>query len=296
MSSLPRHDDIYTESPPPCPRVKLNSSTPFTPAYVKDHILRSADPAQTYASRVKGRQILLENPAGPSRTKRLREEKSARRLSDKARKAAGASSSRDARYASFWRLQRQETKFHLFLPLHALWMGYMEELLARPPAPSGLNNNQSTPEAIPNSAAMHAKLVKADFHGSIITVRQSKNACLVGLSGIVIHETENAFKIVTRKDQLKLVPKQNSRFAFAVPLYSRSDPSDPSEPSPSEPAATNDTVSLTLTVNTGSSPADLTKTVLDLPHMEFELYGNQFCFRAAERAGRKFKHKETIEL
>lgn len=93
-----------------------------------------------------------------------------------------------------------------------------------------------------------------------------------------------------------MVPKQNSRFAFAVPLYSRSDPSDPSEPSPSEPAATNDTVSLTLTVNTGSSPADLTKTVLDLPHMEFELYGNQFCFRAAERAGRKFKHKETIEL
>jgi ribonuclease P protein subunit POP4 len=36
--------------------------------------------------------------------------------------------------------------------------------------------------------------------------------------------------------------------------------------------------------------------VLDGPHIEFELYGNQFCFRAADRAGRKFKHKETIEL
>lgn len=34
-------------------------------------------------------------------------------------------------------------------------------------------------------------------------VRQSKNPFLVGLSGIVIHETENAFKVVTRKDQLK---------------------------------------------------------------------------------------------
>lgn len=43
----------------------------------------------------------------------------------------------------------------------------MAELLALPPAPSG-SNNQSNPEAIPNSAAMHAKLVKADFHGSII--------------------------------------------------------------------------------------------------------------------------------
>ena len=38
------------------------------------------------------------------------------------------------------------------------------------------------------------------------------------------------------------------------------------------------------------------RTVLDLPRIELELYGNQFCFRAADRASRKFKHKETIEL
>ena len=50
------------------------------------------------------------------------------------------------------------------------------------------------------------------------------------------------------------------------------------------------------------SPADteavayLRKTVLDDPHIEFELYGNQFRFRSSDRAGRKFKHKETIEL
>jgi hypothetical protein len=37
-------------------------------------------------------------------------------------------------------------------------------------------------------------------------------------------------------------------------------------------------------------------TVMDAPHVEFELYGNQFCFRAVDRAGRKFKHKESIEL
>jgi ribonuclease P protein subunit POP4 len=37
-------------------------------------------------------------------------------------------------------------------------------------------------------------------------------------------------------------------------------------------------------------------TVLDVHHIEFELYGNQFCFHSADRASRKFKHKETIEL
>ena len=89
---------------------------------------------------------------------------------------------------------------------------------------------------------MHAKLIKADFHGSIMTgqsvilrrgsrtrrgdfdfffwgfycmcvrgatatmlkiVRRSKNAALVGASGIVVQETENTFKVVTRKNKSK---------------------------------------------------------------------------------------------
>ncbi|KIJ09564.1 hypothetical protein PAXINDRAFT_17351 [Paxillus involutus ATCC 200175] len=56
-------------------------------------------------------------------------------------------------------------------------------------------------------------------------LRQRRNACLVGLSGIVIRETGNAFKIVTRKDHIKFVPKQNSVFALAIPLYSTLSPS-----------------------------------------------------------------------
>jgi ribonuclease P protein subunit POP4 len=88
----------------------------------------------------------------------------------------------------------------------------------------GLSPPSSVPvaEAMPNASSMHPKLVKADFHGSLLTgiqvqllfyqiltcsiyflVRQGKNPCLVGLSGIVIHETENTFKVITRKDQLK---------------------------------------------------------------------------------------------
>jgi len=75
-----------------------------------------------------------------------------------------------------------------------------------------------------------------------------------------------------------VLPKQGSVFAFAVPLYS------------TEPAGGGG--------GGGKCEADAqrTETVLDGPHIEIELYGNQFCFRAADRAGRKFKHKETIEL
>ena len=34
-------------------------------------------------------------------------------------------------------------------------------------------------------------------------VRRSKNAALVGVSGIVVQETENTFKVVTRKNKPK---------------------------------------------------------------------------------------------
>lgn len=34
-------------------------------------------------------------------------------------------------------------------------------------------------------------------------MRRSRNAALVGKSGIVVQETENTFKVVTRDDKLK---------------------------------------------------------------------------------------------
>ncbi|OCH95519.1 RNase P/MRP, p29 subunit [Obba rivulosa] len=285
MSGPSIYNDVYTElRPANFERIKLTSTTPFTPTYVKSNVTRTSDPAQIYASRVQGRQILLENPARESKSKKKKEEKKAKRLAEKAKRDAAVMGRRDARRAEIWRLSPAETKFQLFLPLHTLWLGYMSELLSlSPPTPLGADAS----DVMPNVAGLHAKLVKADFHGAIITVRQSKNPCLVNLSGIVVHETENALKVVTRKDQLKLIPKQNSIFALPIPLFLFD----------SQPTSA---LCTSLTGVFGSPPADPAEstsvTVLDLPYMEFELYGNQFCFRAAERASRKFKHKETIEL
>ncbi|KAI0781032.1 RNase P/MRP, p29 subunit [Trametes elegans] len=265
------HKDVYSDLPLiNNKRLKFDSATPFIPDYVKGNVTRSADPTQAYASRVEGRQILLDNPPRESKAKKARDEQRAKRASERARRAAGALSRQAGRQRGNWKLRKEETKFHLFLPLHSLWLGYMTELLSLSPQPKTTSSDPAA--AMPSAAGMHAKLIKADFHGAVITVRQSKNPCLVGLSGIVIHETENAFKVITAKDQLKLIPKQNSVFVFAVPLYATS-------ALPAPPSAT-----------------DSARTILDMPHIEFELYGNHFCFRAAERAGRKFKHKETIEL
>ena len=58
-------------------------------------------------------------------------------------------------------------RFHLFLPLHLLWLGYMTELLSLSAAPSTPSADPSS--AMPAAAGMHAKLIKADFHGAIVT-------------------------------------------------------------------------------------------------------------------------------
>ena len=75
---------------------------------------------------------------------------------------------------------------------------------------------------------------------------------------------EHSLTIVSHASAV--LPKQGSVFVFAVPAAA------------------------------AAPCGDGGMTVLDGPHVEFDLYGNQFCFRAVDRAGRKFKHKESIEL
>ncbi|KAH8976601.1 RNase P/MRP, p29 subunit [Lactarius hatsudake] len=279
--------------------VRLTSTHPFTPEFVQRQLLLPATSAKSksksraqaralYDERVRRRQLILApKPPDPDRNRRPRRPK----------KAGGAAADdarmgrREAAEKGLWRLRKEEARWELFVPLHRLWLGYMSELLglAAPPPPT---MTLVDPAAMPQPAGMHAKLVKADFHGSIVTVRRSKNAALIGASGIVVQETENTFKVVTQKDRLKVLPKQGSVFVFAVPLYH----TGTKDPTASVVADARSSNQHTGTDCTSRSRDERPTTVLDGAHVEFELYGNQFCFRATERAGRKFKHKESIEL
>jgi len=60
-------------------------------------------------------------------------------------------------------------RFNLFLPLHQLWMGYMSELLGLQQKPSQGVETEVARKAMPNASGMHPKLLKADFHGSLMT-------------------------------------------------------------------------------------------------------------------------------
>jgi len=63
---------------------------------------------------------------------------------------------------------------------------------------------------------LEARLLKADFHGAIITVFRSKCPSYVGATGILVQETENTFKVVTVDDKLKVIPKAHSVFSLKL--------------------------------------------------------------------------------
>ena len=101
------------------------------------------------------------------------------------------------------------------------------------------------------TGAAAAKLCSADFHGAKLEVVRSRCVSRVGVQGIVVKDSKFAFEIITKGNSRKLMPKEHTVFRFVVP----------------RPA------------NKGAGQKDLV----------FELHGDQFIYRAADRANRKFK-------
>lgn len=243
---------LYLCAQPDATHVKYTSAQPFTPKFVKDHLtkkLPSFRAQALYDERVHRRQLGFARRIQSQRTKAEKEKKKG--LVKRVKMGR-----REAAEMGVWQLRREEARcvpqrpgakcthaddaflfsswifrWDAFVPLHRLWLGYMSELLGLTMVDT-LGQEQEgqrerTAHAMPSATGMHAKLVKADFHGSIMTglsifsclrvlfggvdagagyddaVRRSKNASLVGASGIVVQETENTFKVVTQKNKLK---------------------------------------------------------------------------------------------
>ncbi|KAI0149221.1 Rof/RNase P-like protein [Pestalotiopsis sp. NC0098] len=101
-----------------------------------------------------------------------------------------------------------------------------------------------------------AKLAAADYHGAQVEVCRSRNPGRVGIQGIVIKDTRFTFEIITEKNQVKLVPKEGTTFRIQVPL--------------------NDELVDETSDGTGK-------------HFKFEVLGDQFQYRPADRANKKFR-------
>ncbi|XP_073693110.1 ribonuclease P protein subunit p29 [Garra rufa] len=124
---------------------------------------------------------------------------------EKMRKAKGLNA-KERRQLKIFQIKPEHQKYKLFLPLHKLWKTYIVDLC-----------NGLKPESNPQT--IQQKLLKADFHGAVLTVVRSKCPSYVGLTGILVQELKHTFKIITKEDKLKVIPKRNSVFSVEIGAF-----------------------------------------------------------------------------
>ncbi|XP_029353604.1 ribonuclease P protein subunit p29 [Echeneis naucrates] len=119
------------------------------------------------------------------------------------RKRATGLDARQKRVLKVFQIKAEHQRYELFLPLHELWRQYIIDLCC------GLKSTC-------NPQFVQQKLLKADFHGAIITVVRSKCPSYVGMTGILVQEFKHIFKIITKEDKMKVIPKRGSVFSVEI--------------------------------------------------------------------------------
>ncbi|KAI9308337.1 Rof/RNase P-like protein [Cunninghamella echinulata] len=107
---------------------------------------------------------------------------------------------KEKRHLKVFQFDKSTLKYESFIPLHQLWQGYMKALY----------DHRQSPEQFAH------KILKADFHGSIMTVTKSINPGFIGTTGIIIQETLNIFTFITKDNGVKKVPKSGSIFLLTT--------------------------------------------------------------------------------
>ena len=190
-----------------------------------------------YADKIQHRPLFLKpnSPPPPDPRDLRRKARFEKRSRARAQKPKPLSA-RQRRTLGLHDLPRDRQKYAVFEPLHALWLGYVRELLAG--------------DLYTGSQAAAGKLSSADFHGALLEVTRSRCPSRVGIRGIVVKDSRFVFEVVTPKDQLKIVPKEGTMFRVEVP----------------------------------AAGADAST-----PAFVFEIHGDQFQYRSADRTNKKFK-------
>ncbi|XP_034949838.1 ribonuclease P protein subunit p29 [Chelonus insularis] len=93
-------------------------------------------------------------------------------------------------------------KYADFLPLKKLWLQYVlktleiDDFCKLPVSPTD-----------PQWETMNLKLMRADLHGADMAVVKSKCPSLIGIRGILIQETKNAFRVIGEDNTVRTIPK-----------------------------------------------------------------------------------------
>ncbi|KAF8853721.1 RNase P/MRP, p29 subunit [Acephala macrosclerotiorum] len=199
-----------------------------------------------YTEKIKSRPLHLKptepNPQLQRRAARLRAVTDLRK-----KQKPRPLSARQKRSLCLYDIPSSSQKYTLYLGLHKLWVGYMQEILFEGDEERCLGQGEA------------AKICSADFHGAEIEVVRSRCVSRVGVKGIVVRDSKGVFVVVTKGDKVKSLPKEGTVFRVRVPRPKREEAKEGE------------------------------KGVRNVRDVVFELHGNQFQYRATDRANRKFK-------
>ncbi|KAF2645425.1 RNase P/MRP, p29 subunit [Massarina eburnea CBS 473.64] len=84
-----------------------------------------------------------------------------------------------------------------------------------------LNVGASGTQAYVTAASSGLIVASADMHGAEVEVVRSRCVSRVGIKGIVVKDTKFTFEIITAGNKVKDVPKEHTMFRFEVPLVRR---------------------------------------------------------------------------
>ncbi|PKS05897.1 hypothetical protein jhhlp_007728 [Lomentospora prolificans] len=217
--------------------------------------------ARIYTEKIQYRPLLLRPSSPPPTTARDARRKARQAEKQKRKQKPKPLSAAERRRLGLYDVPRDKAKYALFEPLNKLWLGYIREVM-------GGDVYRGGPEAA-------QKLTSAEFLGAEVEVSRSACVSRVGVRGIVIKDSRFVFDIVTRRNQIKTIPKEGTVFRVTIPVEVQAP-----APAPVEVGADG---SAEETAAAGSNEGKKTEEFI------FEIHGDQFLYRAADRANKKFK-------
>jgi len=184
-----------------------------TKEHIAEVLLQRAHSPETadtiFRERVKQRPLLLRptspDPAQNARAKRQYERMKKQRAQQKSKKPKPLSA-KQKRALSLYEIPKEQQKYAIYEPLHAMWCAYMREILG---LADGKRTNVEAQDAGPF-------LASADYHGAMMEVVRSRCASRVGMKGIVVKDTKFSFEIVTKRDVVKTCPKEHTVFKLTL--------------------------------------------------------------------------------
>ncbi|XP_038050386.1 ribonuclease P protein subunit p29-like [Patiria miniata] len=185
---------LYDPLPRKLKKDKTLVQVPKDPKQFVTSFLRAAAPRKRgeQLEKLSSRKEMVMDAVKPKRRTERRRGRKKKALSNKQKKELNMNN-----------IPKELQKYEMYEPLHQLWLDYMRDSLQ-------LKNPTVTAENL------HIKLLRCDLHGSIMTVTKSKCPSYIGQCGIVVQESRNAFKMITKADVMKTIPKASTIFTMSI--------------------------------------------------------------------------------